>query len=608
MSIENTKSSSMLYFNELSQMLRSSSLFGELSNSILNDLIKHLKVETITSGTQLFYEGKPSDKLLIVISGRLRASHKEENGTLRLYNEIEAGESVGEIGLILGQPRSADVTAIRDSNVAILERKDYEKLLLKYPLDLNRIFTKIIFNHLSGVKKQKSQKTSFIISVVPLSNYPTNKLMASLEKFFSKIGKTISLDREYAKKIRINPEEKHKAVKELSKLEKLYKYILCEAEYGDSLWTGFTMRQADHVLFVASKDDNPLSNELKDWKLELLNEDNYEIVRKSLAIIHDKSESTPIDLSHWREEYKNLKIVQIRRDFSSDITRLSRFLINASVGLVLGGGGARGFAHIGVIRALEEAGVEIDFVGGNSMGALIGAQYVNGKPLDEILKDTLKFTTGGELPTLPIISLVLGRRIEKDLKKMFGSSSVDMSWKPFFTVACNLTTAKLSVLEDGPLWKAVLASNSPAGLLPPVVKDGELLVDGAILNNVPADIMRSKIGSGKLIAVDVDVREGPIVDKKLNRLSVSNYFLKKFRGQDENKNPNVTDILTRAGHIGALINMDEKIALSDYYLQPPVSNFSLIGYKRAHEIAEVGYEYTKEILKVNNQFNSYTPS
>ena len=115
--------------------------------------------------------------------------------------------------------------------------------------------------------------------------------------------------------------------------------------------------------------------------------------------------------------------------------------------------------------------------------------------------------------------------------------------------------------------------------------------------------MRAKIGSGKIIAVDVDVREGPIVDKNLNRLSAFKYLLKKLTSEDENQNPNITDILTRAGHVGALVNIDEKIALSDYYLQPPVSDFSLIGYKRAKEIAQVGYEYTKEMLELNNQFN-----
>jgi predicted acylesterase/phospholipase RssA len=267
---------------------------------------------------------------------------------------------------------------------------------------------------------------------------------------------------------------------------------------------------------------------------------------------------------------------------------------------VLGGGGARGYAHLGVLRALHEAGIPIDMIGGNSMGALVGAQYACDRPLDAIMRDTQAFAAGGERLTLPLISLVSGRRVERDLQRMFGDISVDSLWRPFFAAACNLSKGHTTVQDSGPLWKAVLASNSPAGLFPPVLHQGDLLVDGAILENVPVGAMRMRLGTplekrrgnGTIIAIDVDVQDELGVDPALVRLSrrtAAKGLLTRSRST-----PGITEILYRAGHIGGLNQRAATIAEADHYLEPPVAEFSMMEHKRAPAIVERGYRYAVE--------------
>ncbi|MBK7415657.1 MAG: patatin-like phospholipase family protein [Dechloromonas sp.] len=173
--------------------------------------------------------------------------------------------------------------------------------------------------------------------------------------------------------------------------------------------------------------------------------------------------------------------------------------------------------------------------------------------------------------------------------------------EPYFAAACNLSRACTTVQESGPLWHAVLASNSPAGLLPPVLRGGDLLVDGAILDNVPVGAMRSRLstpfelrrGNGTIIAIDVDVRDDMSVDPAMARLSVRK-TIKGYFSTSSEACPGIGDILYRAGHIGGLHQRSRTMAMADHYLAPPVAGFPLMAYRRAAEIAEVGYRYAME--------------
>jgi NTE family protein/lysophospholipid hydrolase len=584
---------------QVKEMLRASHLFGVLDDAVLNDLAQYVELQDVSGGSLLIREGDPSDFMVIVVTGRLRVSRRTPKGELLLYNEICPGESVGETGLILHQARTADVTAVRDSTIAVLSRASFEALLLLQPIALNRVFSQAIFNHLRHTPQAPERRVAQSYAVIPLHPEADSRdLVEGLAKAFSAIGRAHHLDCAALREIMRTGASPTAPIEQLDELERSVDYLIFEAEPTESPLTQRAFRQADQLIFVAAPGQTP---DLREVEKLLSREPGFSMKRQHLVLLHPSSATTPADISAWHQGRTLERVYALRSGRAADYAHLARFLTGNAVGVVLGGGGARGFAHIGVLRALEECGIPIDLVGGNSMGALIGAQYACGVPLDEILEQTKRFALGGEHPTLPLVSLLAGRRIERDLQRMFNNAMINNLWRPYFAAACNLTHGCTTVQDSGPLWRAVLASNSPAGLLPPVLHEGQLLVDGAILDNVPVSAMRMRLGTpleqrrgnGTIIAIDVDVRDDLKVDPALSRLSPLQ-TIKRYFSSSAPAVPGIGDILYRASHIGSLHQRTRTMSLADHYLEPPVSGFTLMDYRRAAEIADVGYRYARE--------------
>jgi predicted acylesterase/phospholipase RssA/CRP-like cAMP-binding protein len=585
----------------LIQVLRASGVFGTLPDEVLAGLATLLRVQHVSGGTLVLREGDDSDSMLFVLSGRLRVSRMDSDGSLLLYNEIRVGESVGETGMILHQRRTADVAAVRDSALAILRRADFETLLAQWPLELNRVFSQAIYNHLRHTPQVIEGRHAQSFAVVPVHpGAPADEVSRSLAQALSRLGSVHHLGLQAEREHDGRTADMRHGIDRHQALEDAYDYLVYEAEARPSTQTLRAFRQADQIIFVASGDAPHALTELEQM---LTDEPGSSMKRKHLVVWYPEQTRQPSELQRWRSGRTLERIYPVRSRHAGDFARVSRFLTGRAVGLVLGGGGARGFAHLGVLKALEQAEIPIDLIGGNSMGALIGAQYACGYSLDEIRQRTQRFATGGEWPTVPVISLVSGKRVQRGLQELFGDTTFDALWRPFFAAACNLSQARTSIQDHGPLWRAVLASNSPAGLLPPVLHEGNLLVDGAILENVPVSAMRTRLGTplekrrgnGTIIAVDVDVRQDLGVDPALTHLSVWSH-LKGFFGSSAAATPGIGDILYRAGHIGGLHQRAQIVALADHYLEPPVADYALMAYRRAADIAEVGYRYAMEAI------------
>ncbi len=577
------------------EVLHTSPVFGRLDTHVLHEMADVMELQSVSGGSMVLREGDPSDSMLFLITGRLRVSRRDRDGSLLLYNEILPGESIGEVGMILQQSRTADVTAVRDSVFAVLDRANFEVLMQRQPLALNRVFVQAIYNHLRHTAKVTERHHAQSFVVVPLQGAAgATEVARGLAEAFAKFGSVRHLALGQGA-------EEAMAMETHDELEAQFDFLVYEAEPTASEWTRRAFRQADQMVFVSAAGADTVLNALEQ---QLAREPGFSMKRKHLVVLHEAQATKPEITSPWKTGRELERVYPVRKGYGADFARLARFLTGNAVGVVLGGGGARGFAHLGVLRALHECGIPVDLVGGNSMGALIGAQFCYGWSLQEIREQTQKFAAGGERPTLPLISLVSGRRVERDLRRMFGDVSVDGMWLPYFAAACNLTKGCTTVQDAGPLWRAVLASNSPAGLFPPVLQQGELLVDGAILENVPVDAMRMRLGTplekrrgnGTIIAIDVDVREDLGADPGLTRLSVWS-TIKGYFSPDSHPSPGIGDILYRAGHIGGLNQRGRTIAQADHYLEPPVGEFSLMGYRHAQDIAEVGYRYAMEKIR-----------
>lgn len=593
--------------SKIIDVLLASPVFGKLDRAVIDALADVLKLRQVPGGQDVVREREPSNEMLFLISGGLRVSRRDAQGKLMLYNEIRPGMSFGESGLILRQPRAADVSAVRDSVLAVLGRNDFEALLNRFPLPINQVVVRAVYNYLRHAEEFAERRHAQSFVVIPLhENSGAGEVAASLVQAFSKMGRAHLLEaprNHLATRSGMAPvsQNEHDVAAYQDALEEGSDFLVYQADVGPTEWSLRAFRQSDQVIFVAKAGSPGVTGELE---RRLKAQPDFSMKRLHLAILHSATAEIPDDLSAWNSGRTFERVYPLRSKRTGDFERLARFLTGKAVGVVLGGGGAKGFAHVGVLRALDELGIAVDLIGGNSMGALIAAQFACGVSLPDIISRTRKFARGGERPTVPLISIVSGKRVSRDLQKMFGEQACDGQWIPFFAAACNLTKGRTEVQDTGPIWRAVLASNSPAGLFPPVLHQGDMLVDGAILENVPVDAMRMRLGTplerrrgnGTIIAIDVDVQEAMAVDPTLTRLSGWS-TLKAYFSPKAHPSPTIADILYRAGHIGGLNQRSRTIAQADHYLEPPVADFSMMSYRKADEIADVGYHYAMKSFK-----------
>lgn len=583
--------------NLLLKSLRTSRIFGDLGDDLINDIMQFVQLEVVHGGDVIFAQGQPSDSMILVVSGRLLATFTEDDGTQRPLAEISPGSSAGELGLILQQPRSASVIAVRDSYVGILTHDCFQQLLARHPVEINRAITRTVFEYNTLLNKKSRLISATIITFIATENSLQaeeqchnlcNDVCASIRQFASvkhftpEVGKAALLQ---------DADLQHAGVL-IHELEQKYDYLVFEVNNDNSAWSTLATRQSDQIIAVSSISLEQQSLCLAD---ELCAGSMFHQLRKSLVLLHPPQTEQPVKSDNWPVLSDFNVVHPIREKNTSDAARLARHLTDRTVALVLGGGGARGMAHVGVLQALHEANIPVDYVCGNSMGALIGAQYVLGTPIEQLVGNTQEFIKGGERLAIPFFSLLAGSRIRRDLQRMFGETAIECLWQPFFAISCNLSKAEINVHEQGAMWQAVLASNSPAGIMPPVVDDGNLLVDAALLDNVPVEAMRQRLRYGTLIAVDVDVSDEMAVSPKLRRLSKFSHFKQWFTKSSDNleKQPGILELLNRAGHLGGLARRKQAKTMADYYLQPPVAEFSLMAYNRGEDIAAAAYEYTK---------------
>ena len=269
--------------------------------------------------------------------------------------------------------------------------------------------------------------------------------------------------------------------------------------------------------------------------------------------------------------------------------------------MVLGGGGARGAAHIGVLRALRASSVPIDVIGGTSAGAGVGAMLAMGWDDEAILAANLDgFVRSNPFrwPTLPLISLYSRSRMDALSRRLYGDLQIEDLWIDFYCVSCNLNRGGAMIHRRGSLWKAVRASSSVPGIAAPVVEGGELLVDGGVVDNLPGARMRELV-DGKVIVVDVTLDQGMSVDieyaevpgpwrllwRRLNPFSRKRRF------------PGILDVLLRTVMVSSLPARARALADADLVLRPPVDRFGMLDFGHIEEIARCAYEYAMERLR-----------
>lgn len=591
----------------LKAAMQESASFTGLSEKILDELIRVMEMKVVPSGVQIINKNEPSDYIYFVVSGRLLVID-EVDGKEVLLREIHRGEVLGEVGVILGTSRAAHVRAARDSTVGRLSQDVFERVFNLYPVEMNRATTAMIVNHLITPARGLGATVPHTIALIPIScGVPTREIGEMLRAALSTRGPTLCIDVEHieamsglgnASHLNSNDFSKASMVNALNDLERTHTHLLLITDDFDSPWTQRCLRQADAVLLLGDAAADPAIGELESaLKKVKTNED----AKSHLLLLQEPDTTIAQGTMAWLTPRNCAMHHHLRRGNNDDVAKLARFLTGEAIGLVLGAGGGRGLAHIGVIHAMEDLGIPIDYIGGTSVGALIACQAALGWTPKEILERSKHITSSfGEIPTLPIVSLFSGKKACEITDGAFGDALIeDLSMK-YFAISCNISRAGMKIHDSGPLVEAVLASNAAPGIYPPYPHEEGLLVDGAALNSLPVDVMAQANLGGIVLAVNVnpknDIEGPPDYKGALSGWSVLFSRLNPF--QKSINAPSMIEVLMRVSSIGGTLEQRKnREAFTDLYLEPPLSTFSIVDYKKIDQLASAGYDYSKPLLQ-----------
>ena len=559
-------------------------LFRGVTREDLDAIAQEIEWFGLPSGCQLFAQGDPADGLYVVLTGRLGVFRTEPDGKRRLVNEAVTGDVVGEMALLLGEPRSASVVALRDSELVRLRGKAFETLLDRHPelvLQLTRQLAGRLAHGLQPTPPNPVPRTLALLPLSPeLQAVPfAQELARALRQLVSRVAVLTAGD------------AGDRNIERLNALEWTHDLVLYLAEPGLSPWTRLCLRQADHVLLLdrASCSDKLA---LEPAMLELLQ--RIAPRRLDLALVQPEGAALPLPAAAWRSAVPIELVCHLRPSWPADHQRLARLIMGQAMGLVLSGGGARGLAHIGVVKALREAGVPLDLVGGTSMGAIVAACLAVEWDDAELAKRLRRaFVEVNPLRdyTLPFIALVRGRVVASLLRDAFGGTRIEDLWRPFFCLSTNLTSGRVVVHREGPLWRALRASAAIPGVLPPVIEAGEVLVDGGVINNLPVDVMR-RLGRGPVIAVDVAAdRALTHVPPELEDCSPWQWLVHGRRYV-----PSIAAVLMRAGTINSEAQDRRMHRDADLLLRPPLASIGMLDWQAFDRTVEIGYRHTLQAL------------
>ncbi len=576
---------------------------GPLDTQALDELGKQVQWVTLRRGEALFRQGDPADGWYIVLSGRLQVLRRDEFGDLKTLGEIGRGESVGELSLLSGEPRIVTPYALRDTELIRFSLEGFHALIDRYPLALKKLTRALIQKSIIAphASAQRKASTRYYALIPTGPSAPVALFAQALRNALSTLGPTLGLGAQELATLGVLhdvaclPEGHPKWLRFTSWMEEEgphHAYVVLETDATLTPWTRRAVRLADHVVLVADATATPEPGPIEVGLLAAHDHDRVR-ARRSLVLVHPPATRLPSGTQAWLSHRQLDSYHHVRLGDPGDLARLASILSGRAVGLTLGGGGARGYAHIGVAAALRELGIPIDMVGGTSMGAVIAAQVALGLSREEMIDLNLRFMKRKPFAqyTVPMLALLNARRLQEGMQMAVGETRIEDLWVNYFAVSTNLTTTEMVVHDRGPVWEAVRASVSLPGILPPFVRGSHLLADGGVINNLPGDVMRQR-GAGSVIAVNVSSADGVRVPPSGIPSEWRIFWHKVLPFARPIPVPGLPAIVMRtlllaSAHRTALVERD-----ADLVLKPPLNTYGLLEFNKIHDIAELGYRYT----------------
>ncbi|UPT64405.1 MAG: patatin-like phospholipase family protein [Hyphomonadaceae bacterium JAD_PAG50586_4] len=535
---------------------------------------------SIPSGWALINAGEPPEGVYFLISGSLAAFKPTDKGGYNLLGYIRHGEPIGEMAMIAQEPHSGSVFAMRDSEILRLPPAAFDLLVHAHPAMMERM-AKIMLTRARATNRSNPRAESKVYAFVSTSPTIDLKLRAkTLQAALKRLGARAAIVTEEDFR-QLSGEGMNSAW--FDTLERKNDAVFLLTPIADTPWFRTCLRQADRIWFFARANARP--------SVPLLPPEDPSPARQfrliDVILLHHGMDRVAATTNEWRNACEASRLFHWRGLEDEDAARLARIIARRSIGLVLSGGGARAYAHIGVVRALREAGLPFDVVGGTSMGAIIAACVAMGWDNDEIeLRIRKAFVETNPLGDymLPVVGLVRGKRVEDRLREHFGEALIEDLGIPFFAVSTDLVAGDVRIHRGGLLRKALRASISLPGILPPVL-DGDkgLLVDGAVLKNFPVDILRD-LHRGPIIGVDVARRDG--IDPEDFRDPPG--FFGWIAAHGLQSPPPIASLLMRSATLA--VDPWEGRSGADLLIAPEMGDMDMRDWKRFDEIVAGGYE------------------
>ncbi len=540
---------------------------------------------SLPGGATLYNPGEASDELYFLSAGRLGVFRPDESGERSFLGVIRPGEPAGEMAMVAGTPHSGNVVALRDSELLALSREDFFAAADADPQVMNELARLMIL-------RTRQAATQSSVGDPKVFGFVAADRGGSIRPLVMKIARSIA---ELGSSVEVIGAEAAKSPTEwFSNLEADYDHVLYVAEAGETLWKGIVGRQVDR-LFRIGRGGRPPPPLLETHAADALQQ--HRLV--DLILVQPSDCPRPTGSEAWLDATGAARLFHVRKDNTADTQRIARVLTGRSVGLVLSGGGARAYAHIGAVKALRAAGVPIDFVGGASMGAIVAASVAMGWDDAEIDWRIRKaFVDSSPLDDIafPILAMTHGVKVKERLTEHFGETEIADLWLPFFCVSSNLTSGTVQIHRRGKLSRALRASIALPGVMPPMTEEGSVLVDGAVLKNYPADIMRS-IQLGPVVGVDVS-RGRSINAEEMHR---PRYWLSWILSGEWRKGPPIVALLMRAATVSTARDLAAARQATDLLIMPSVDGIDIRDWKAFDPGLAAGELATREALAKLNR-------
>jgi predicted acylesterase/phospholipase RssA/CRP-like cAMP-binding protein len=598
-------------------LLKVHAYFRDVSDETLADVVREGWVTQHAAGEVVHEANELLSAVGFVLRGRIKAVRVDDRGTESLFRMIERGEQFGLMIGALSEPVSIRAVALEPTT---LLRLDFEKsidLTFRFP-ELRRLwlttFAGNLKKHFFGTSARRAPSVVALIHESPGTRRASDRLIDRLRD----VGENLAVLGDVGEGreipgIRFRPVRSDGVLLDVTEVRRQVaawqdadRIVFDFHTYPSPDWVGRVMELADRViLFAAAGDAATVVNRLR--SLDVGARGWRDKLRVAWLLGPGDPVGPATDVREWvARDFKLTESPAVHpwgRAASAGLERLVHDLRNVRIGVALGGGGARGMAHLGVLKVLEENGIVVDAIAGTSAGALTGVVYASG-----LAPDYSAARFGNDLtPTWFFRRLPRGNhwylldryrrgRFDPMLRKYLRDYRLEQLAVPSMSVTVDLVSGKPMVRDRGDAVHAVLESINIPVLSPPICRSGQALVDGGLVNNVPADVLVQS-GCNFVIAVSVTAK-----------MEAAFWKMTSGSAATPRKRPSILPTLLRS----LLVQNHSLNAIgvqpADVVIQPDVTGFDLTEFMRARELSTAGEAATRDhVAKIQHLLSRLDP-